>query len=274
MNASLNSKTALGILGGVAGAILVGFGIEELIDAISKNNKNGFGKQGFDWGGFNRQGYNRAGYNRRGFDPKGFDKNGFGEDGFDRSGFDQGGYDRSGFNKDGFNRCGRDIEGYDRNGFAQDGFSRAGYDRQGYGRNRYNGLGIDRSGCCRQFYSAYIKQLQDRLSQAFRQMQYGEYRYALYDARVIMEEALKLIVQHEGGQAELGDRLIANLKTCECKQLLENEFINKLHGVRKICNANGHEFGSDEHLSHNKIYFVIMQVRDLLNNTEKALVYV
>ena len=92
MNVSLNGKTALGILGGVAGAILVGFGIEELIDAISKNDKNGLDKQGFDWGGFDRQGYNRAGYNRLGFDPEGFDKHGFAADGYDRSGFDQGGY--------------------------------------------------------------------------------------------------------------------------------------------------------------------------------------
>lgn len=84
-----------------------------------------------------------------------------------------------------------------------------------------------------------------------------------------MEEAIKLIVQHERGQAALGDRLLVNLKICECNQLLDNEFIDKLHDARKICNMNGHEFGSDNRLSHNKVYFVIMQVRDLLNNTEK-----
>lgn len=261
---NLNSKPALGIVGGVIGALLIGFGIEELIEAISKNDKNDFHKQDFD-----PQGYNRAGYNRQGFDPEGFDKEGFGSNGFDRTGLDQKGYDRSGFDSDGFDRCGRDTEGYDRAGFARDGFNRGGHDRQGYGRDRYNGLGIDRAGCCRQFYSSYIEQLQDRLSQASRQMQYRKYRYALYDARIIMEEALKLIVQHERGKAALGDRLLANLKICECKQLLDNEFIDKLHDARKICNANGHEFGSDDRISHNKVYFVIMQVRDLLNNTEK-----
>lgn len=119
---NLNSKSAFGILGGAIGAILIGFGIEELIEAISKNDKKDYYKQDFD-----QQGYNSAGYNRQGFDPEGFDKDGFGLDGFDRIELDQKGYDRSGFDSDGFDRCGRDTEGY------------------------------DRASCCRQFYSSLYR---------------------------------------------------------------------------------------------------------------------
>lgn len=241
MDIKLDWRKTHNILGGATVVFLVGVGIKKLIETISNKEKNSFEKHRFD------------------------------TEGFDSLGRDQRGYDRSGFDKDGFDIFGRDRDGYSKSGFARDGFSRTGYDRQGYGRDRYSELGIDRAGFSRQFYSEHIEQLQKHLSKAFRQMQSGEYRYALYDARVIMEESIKLIVQHEDGQEEMGDRLIENLKICEQKQLLDNEFIDKLHNARKICNLNGHEFGFDEHLSYKTTYFVIMQVKELLAITTNAL---
>lgn len=229
-----NSKTAWGIVRRTIGLMILGFGLEELNARLTRYDK----------------------------------------DGFDAQGFDRNGFDRCGFNSEGYDRFGRDKDGYYKNGFARDGFNREGYDHQGFGRDRYNCSGVDRAGCCRQFYASYIEQLRDRHSQAFQQMQYRKYRYALHDARVVLEEALKLLVQHVGGQAELGDNILANLKICERKQLLDIEFIDRLHGARKICNINGHEFGADEQLTHNKVYFVIMQVRDLLNEVENLLVNV
>lgn len=285
---NLNYKTVFGIISGAAGATLLGIGIDELIDRLSPYHGEGYNKQGYDRSGFDRQGYNSAGYDKHGFDVDGYDKNGFnrqrydaegfdkqgfGIDGFDRSGRDKRGYDRAGFDKDGFDHYGYDIEGYYRSGYARDGFNREGMDRQGYGRDKYNRSGLDRAGHCRQFYSDHLEQLRGRLDDAYQQMQHEKYRYAIYDARVVMEEALKLVVQHSEGQDEIDDKMLVMLKKCEYKQLLgeDSEFLDRLHGVRHICNANGHELDAEGTMTHNKVYFVVMQIRDLINSAKSAL---
>lgn len=241
---NLNYKNVLGIIGGVA---LLGFGIRELIERISYDGE-GYNKQGYDGEGFDRQGYNSEGYDRRGFDVDGYDKNGFN-----------------------WQRC--DAEGFDKQGYGIDGFNREGLDRQGYGRDKYNCSGIDRAGHCRQFYSDRMEQLRCRLDEAYQQLQHNQYRYAIYDARVVMEEALKLLVLHSEGHDEIGDKMSVNLKICENKQLLgdDREFMDRLHSVRHICNANGHELEAEKNTSHKQVYFVIMQIRDLLSSAEGAL---
>ncbi|MBK1811642.1 hypothetical protein JHL18_13540 [Clostridium sp. YIM B02505] len=254
----INYKTILGIIGGVAGATLLGIGIDELIERFSP-----YDGEGYDKNSLNRQGYNA----------EGFDKRGFGIDGFDRSGRDRRGYDRAGFDQYGFDHYGYDAEGYSQSGYSRDGFNREGLDRQGYGRDKYNRSGLDRAGHCRQFYSDHLEQLRGRLDDAYQQMQHDKYRYAIYDARVVMEEALKLVVQHSKGQDVIDDKMLVNLKICERKHLLgdDSEFLDRLHGVRHICNANGHELNAEEAMTHSKVYFVIMQIRELLNLAESAL---
>lgn len=66
-----------------------------------------------------------------------------------------------------------------------------------------------------------------------------------------MEDTLRMIVQHAEGN---------------------NDFLDRLHGVRRICNANGYELDAEEGMSHNKVHFVVMQIWDLLVFVEKTLV--
>ena len=94
-------------------------------------------------------------------------------------------------------------------------------------------------------------------------------------ATIVMEDALRMIVHHSEGADDSDDRMLVNLKICEHKHLLDdNEFLDRLHGVRRICNANGHELDAEETMSHNKVHFVVMQIRDLLDSAEKTLVTV
>ena len=87
-----------------------------------------------------------------------------------------------------------------------------------------------------------------------------------------MEEALRLIVQHAKGDVLNDDRLLTCLKICERQGLISDaEFLNRLHNVRRICNANGHEVTAEEDMTFNKVFFVIMQTRDLLDYVEKQL---
>ena len=103
-------------------------------------------------------------------------------------------------------------------------------------------------------------------------MEEREFRYALFDSRVVFDETLRLLVQHYEGITNSEDSMLNNLKTCEYKHLFTDiEFINRLHCVRIICNDNNHKIKSEESLTQNKVYFVIMQVRDLLIEAEEIL---
>lgn len=133
------------------------------------------------------------------------------KDGFDSQGFNREGFNRDGFNKDGFDKNGYDCEGYNQTGFDHDGFNREGFDCQGYGRDKYNSLGIDRAGYDRQFYFNHIEEMHKRLRKANQQRKCGEYSYSLYDARIVFEEAIKLILQHTIGKSWLEEGLYSKL---------------------------------------------------------------
>ena len=284
----LDRKTAIEAAGGAVIGTLVIFGVDKLIDYLTRYDANGFDKQGFDREGYDRYGYNMDGYNRAGFDIDGFDQHGYDElgfdsegydhqgftaDGYDRNGRDRRGFNRDGFDAEGYDRFGRDADGYYRNGFDRDGFNRAGYDRQGYGRDYYSATGFDRAGRTPRQYVDLLGRLYIRLHDAKRQLDLGEYRYAVNDARLVMEEALRLVVEHAGGVDSTGDCLLENLKICEDRSLLavEEVFIDRLHGVRHICNEVTHELEASERLTHQKSYFVVMQTHDLLKSAEETL---
>ena len=124
-----------------------------------------------------------------------------------------------GFNAEGFDRYGRDAEGYSKNGYDREGFNREGFDRQGYGRDFYSKSGFDRAGKNAGNYADYIGKLYLRLQDAQRQMENGIFRYAINDARLVMEETLRLVVEHACGIDSIGDGLLENLKICENKGL-------------------------------------------------------
>lgn len=285
---NLDNKTVVKIAGGVFGGVLVICGVEALYNHLTRYDANGFDKSGFDREGYDRYGFNSDGYNRDGYDVDGFDRMGYDEQGFDCEGYDYQGYtadgynregrdrrgfNRAGFDSEGYDRYGRDAEGYYRNGFDRNGFNRNGYDRQGYGRNYYSEAGFDRAGRNIQQYVNLLGRLYIRLHDAQRQLDLGEFRYAVSDARLVMEEALRLIVEHAGGSESSGDCLLENLKICENKSLLPVEavFIDRLHGVRHICNEVTHELDASDRLTHQKTFFVIMQIRNLLKSAEKTL---
>ena len=236
-------------------------------------SSDGYSRSGLDRKGYDRNGFNLKGFNKFGFDADGFDKSGYSVDGYDREGRDRKGFDRNGFGRDGFNLYGYDAEGFSRKGYSVDGFDREGYDRQGFGRNYYNAAGIDRAGRDSMQYSGLMGRLYTRLLEAHNQMDLGAFRYALNDSRLVMEEAIRLVVEHAIGIDGSGDGLLDNLKICESKSLLpvDSLFIDRLHGVRLLCNSVTHELDASEQLTHQKTYFVVMQTRDLLKVAESTL---
>lgn len=137
----------------------------------------------------------------------------------------------------------------------------------------YHPSGLSRQECDRQFYAGHIKKLRRRLDEAYQQMQQGQFRYAVFDTCTVMDEALKLLIRQINGEEEIDRNLITNLKICERKQLFGKDlgFIERLHEVFHICNMNGNDFASEETLNYNKVYFAIMQIKDLLNFVESTL---
>ncbi len=211
-------------------------------------------------------------YDKDGYDNEGYDRHGYDSDGFDRSGRDAHGYDRQGYDKDGYNSRGLDADGYRRNGFDLDGFNRDGYDRLGYGRDRYNSSGLDRANHTRDYYSDLIARLRKRLYEAHQQLRQESFRYAVQDARLVMEETIRALVQHEQGSNDSDDSTLNNLKLCEKKGLIDADTLSRLHDIRRIGNENGHELDAENYMTYNKVHFVIKQVQALLDFAEEKLV--
>lgn len=144
-----------------------------------------------------------------------------------------------------------------------------------FSRAGYHQFGLDKEEHDRNNYAKNIMKLRYRLDEAYQQLQQGQFRYALYDADIVMRETVKMIVRHEKGD-DIFDNLLTNMKTCEREHLLgeDVEFINRLYEVYHICECDGRQFTLGEHITHKKVYFVIMQIKDLLNFAEDKMVNV
>ncbi len=253
------SKTGKIILGsaitvaGAAVATLIGIVGKEIADDKLRYDQYGYDEQGFDRRGFDRQGYDRQGYNAAGVN----------REGFNRRGYDAEGYDHQGFAEDGYNR-----EGYDRRGIDHEG-----YDRQGYGEDHYDRSGLDRVSHSRQYYSEQLDLLSSRLAEAEKQLQQGAGRYAVFDANIVMEEALDMIVRHVyGAEIDSDGPTKDALTICEDSCLLGDDFeiTEKLREVRRICYANGRQLGDD--VRAEKVNFVLAQIKELLAEAQNILV--
>lgn len=88
---------------------------------------------------------------------------------------------------------------------------------------------------------------------------------------MVIEESLRLLIGHTLGFDTYGDGFLAYLQICQNYNLIDDEVIDKLHGVRKIGNLNAHTFEYDEEVSHDKVHFVVMQALDLINILEEKL---
>lgn len=268
------------IVGGIAlrSLVLAGIGAlgYKLYKAAFPYDADGFDGAGYDCEGYNHHGFSTEGYNRNGYDYYGYDRTGFnsqglnwggyGRDGYNLNGFDIDGFNHEGRDKDGFDRRGYDLEGFHRNGYNLLGFNRDGFDWDGYSHDGYDASGEDRAGKNKQYYSGCLQKLYDAKEEAFKMMNVGEYGYALYNARVALEDALRLVIEHTLGPQEIGDGLLQKLKICEANSLLgvDADFLNRLHGVRKICNPGMHTLEGAENKTINQVYFAVAQVRDLI----------
>lgn len=196
-------------------------------------------------------------YDSEGYDPDGYDRKGYNRQGFNREG-----YDRSGYNLEGFN-----IKGFDRSGYDQFGFNSKGLDKDGFDKS-----GSDKLGLSRTDYQKRLELLLKRWRKAYSQMESGEFEYALYDSRLVMEETLRLIVFHHIGGRLRDDSSLNLLRYCQKNKYLDDDMIDRLHDVRKSGNVNNHDLLSGQSISPKKIYFVLMQVRDLLTEAKQLLV--
>lgn len=240
-------KTGLKLLAGLAGV----FGLNE-IDKRVRYMADGYNRMGFDRDGYDRDGYDKDGFNRQGFD----------RDGFDRKGYDAEGYDRNGFDINRYDRNGRDKYGYDRNGIDTEGYDRDGYDSEGYDKN-----GQDRAGHAKQYYAVRVTEMENKIETALAQLVADNFRYALSDIRVGIEQGVKDILSHKvGSKGYESNRLDYNIRICEKKKIMEQEFIEKLYSAKNYCNLLLHE---DIEKKSNQVYFcwqVLREITEVVKN--------
>lgn len=204
---------------------------------------------------------------KKGHDGECFDEKHYDEEGYDENGFDKYGYDRDGYNRDGYNCHKVDRNGYTRDGY-KDGYDINGLDRQGYNKLGYNTNGIDRAGKNSEYYSQEFIKLRQKLSSAKKALDKGEYTHAIIDSRQSLEHALVMLISHKKGAASCGDSILDNLKICERYKIIsDTELLNKLHNIRMICNKV-HDIDANQELTHQTVYFVIMQLGDFFDSIE------
>lgn len=156
--------------------------------------------------------------------------------------------------------------------FDKDGFDENGLDYLGYGRNGYNADGIDRAGKTRQDYTDDFVRLQGTMDKAFEQLKYGEFTYALHDARRVLEETLNQYVLHFFGEANLGKSIKRNIEICKGRKLLSEDYTKRLHKARKICNIEHHDFAAQ--FDRKSVEDVIWLIQEFLERVTYELVYV
>lgn len=118
-----------------------------------------------------------------------------------------------------------------------------------------------------------LKKLRYRLDWAYQQMQKRQFRCALYDAGIVMGEAVKMILRCKNN-GHTSDNLLENMKICQRRKLLGTDkgFAGRLYDVYHICECNGREGGQGQAVSRRKVYLAIMQLKDLLNLIEKNII--
>lgn len=125
----------------------------------------------------------------------------------------------------------------------------------------------------RGYFAENIKELRYLLDEAYQQMQKGEYRYAIYDAEIVMQESVKIILKYNNGY--VSDDLLMNIKTCERRRILgdDKESVRKLYEVYHICKSYNLNINKEKNLNYKKVNFAIMQLKDLLNFVEREIIY-
>lgn len=151
------------------------------------------------------------------------------------------------------------------------------YEKSGVSLRRTNGYtltGLDPAGRSPHYYARLIRSLRIRLNDACRQINGGELRYAIYDARTVMDETLRMVVNHSDGTAKTEQTMIDNLTACENRHLIHGskDFFNRLHRIRIMGNANGHRLDAEKKETGNKVCSAIMTIHELLNKAEAVLV--
>lgn len=136
--------------------------------------------------------------------------------------------------------------------------------------SRYDENGFDCAGFSQQYYSAAIDSLLNRVCKAGKQMQQGNYEYAVFGAKTATESAAKMLLCHNG---LVTGRMEQDIDDCRRYGLITDEMAGRLHGVRLLGNFNGHSFYAPENLTHGQAYFAIMQALEFLSVIEVQLLW-
>lgn len=117
------------------------------------------------------------------------------------------------------------------------------------------------------FYFNEVHRMTEQISRAKKQMDIGEFDYALSDIRVGLEIGSKAFIRHYVGYQCIKDNLCDNLNIC--KKYLPVDFYDKLQSARRQCNPTQHDTEERGKKSYNQVYFAwktLEEFRDYLQN--------
>lgn len=116
-----------------------------------------------------------------------------------------------------------------------------------------------------------IRMLRYQLDEAYQKMQKEQFQAALQKADTVMHETVRMIIQHEYGVGYTLDNMTVNIKICEREQLFgkSKRVVKKVYKIYCICER--YRANRAENITYRKVYFVIMQIKDLINLAENIM---
>lgn len=136
--------------------------------------------------------------------------------------------------------------------------------------SRYDENGFDCAGFTQQYYRKAVDSLLNRVCKAGKQMQEGNYEYAVFGAKTAAESAARMLLCHNGIPT---GRMEEDIDACKRYGLITDEMASRLHGVRLLGNFNGHSIYAPENLTHGQAFFAIMQALDFISEIEIQLLW-
>ena len=134
----------------------------------------------------------------------------------------------------------------------------------------YNKQGIDRSGKNQAFYVGEVKEMEELLLKAKRQMKTPEnYAYALHDIRIILEKGTKCILSH-WETSDFSTNMCDNINTCSACNLLSYSMVENLHKARIHCNGLQHDTGETK--VWNDLYFCYTTAEEFIEAVKASVI--
>lgn len=122
-----------------------------------------------------------------------------------------------------------------------------------YVKHGFDSNGLDAAGHDVEYYKNVIQEMTALSEKAKIQMDNHEYKEALLNVRLTIENGVRCILCHWGVELDKRKKIVADIDSCGNYNLLSSDMVSKLQSARKHCNDLMHASGVEKQI--NQVFF-------------------